>query len=243
MSEFSGGRRVAIDERDKQYGMRRQLDPLREQFFPRGFPSGTRHYRQGPVLDQGKTGTCVAHGWSAWAYGAPLMTSVSSLPTPYELYRKIVLVDPWADNDFEATVSDDQLQAGSSVRAGVQVYRAMGIVKNFLWAQSVEDIRAWHLAGLGGVVLGVNWTANMMKPDVSQVIHYTGDIEGGHCIKTTGWTDTFLYNGQPQSAVRIINSWGRVWGELGRAWILSSDLEKMLTDGGEFCAATEQKVT
>lgn len=242
MPDRGFGRRHAPDPRDARYPMRLLLDPLRDQFFPRGLPAGTRHYRQGPVLDQGPTGTCVAHAWAGWLYGAPLMTKPASVPTPYNLYRAIVAIDEWDDNDFEATAPDNQLQSGTSVRAGVQLLRSRGHVQNFLWAETTEDVRAWHLAGLGGVVLGTWWTEGMLDPDRDGVLHYTGDAVGGHAYKTSGWTDTLKYKGRTQRAARILNSWGDTWGENGRAWILEEDLARLIADQGECCAATEQRV-
>lgn len=245
MPDFSQslGRRHTPDDRDARYPIRLLLDPLRDQFFPTGIPQGTRHYRQGPVLDQGQTGTCVAHGWCGWAYGAPLMSKRTDLPLPYDLYRLIVKDDEYPDNDNEVNAPDDQLQAGTSVRAGVQELRKLGHVKNFLWAKTTEEVRAWTLAGLGGVVLGINWTEDMFTPDAQGIIRYTGAVAGGHCIKTTGWTDTLKVNGRTQRAARALNSWGRSWGQSGRMWILEEDLQRLLDDDGECCAATEQKVT
>jgi hypothetical protein len=237
------GRRQAVDARDARYPMRLLLDPLREQFFPRGLPSGFRYYTQGPVLDQGATGTCVAHAWAGWMYGAPLMTKPASVPSPYNLYRAIVPLDEWTDNDHEATAPDHQLQLGTSVRAGAQMLRAAGRVKNFLWADTVEDVRAWHLAGFGGVILGTWWTEGMDTPDAQGVIRYTGAQLGGHAYKTAGWTDKFTYKGTLHRAVRILNSWGRGWGQSGRAWVLEADLAQLIADAGECCAAVEQPVT
>src|SRR5215207_1233815 len=91
------GRRDAPDERDRGFAMRRVLDPLRVDFFPAGIPTGARHYFSGPILDQGATGTCVAHGWTAKVHAAPIMQKMTV--TPYNFYRKIVMVDEWSDND------------------------------------------------------------------------------------------------------------------------------------------------
>lgn len=228
------GRRHALDPNDKKYPMRLLLDPLREQFFPRGLPIGTRHYRPGAVLDQGDTGTCVGHGWRGWLDGAPLMTK--SGPNPFDLYRAFVLQDEWDDNDNEATASNDELQAGTSVRAGAKVLQEQGRIKNYLWAQNAEDVRAWHLAGFGTVVLGITWREGMFEPDRDSYLSNTGPIAGGHCVKTTGWSDD-------HNAVRIQNSWGRMWGESGRAWIRRDDLDALILEDGEACAAVEQKIT
>lgn len=230
------GRRFAPDPRDRRFLMRDQLDPLREQYFPKGIPPGSRHYRPGPVLNQGATGTCVAHGWTAKANAAPIMQALPM--TPFALYRSIVLLDEWSDNDSEATAPDADLQNGTSVRAGAKAMQQLGLLKQYLWADSVEDVRAWHLAGFGGVVLGINWTSAMFTPDH---LSYIGDPEGGHCIVTTGWNDSVTHNGRKVRAVRFQNSWSAGWGQGGRAWIEEGDLAKLLADQGEACAATELK--
>lgn len=170
------------------------------------------------------------------------MTSVASFPKPFDLYRKIVQVDEFSDNDAEATAPDAQLQLGTSVRAGAKYLQSAGHIKQYLWAESVEDIRAWQLAGFGGIVLGINWTEQMFEPDHQGVIRYTGSVVGGHCIKTRGWKDNFEYQGSTVRACRIQNSWGTSWGDHGFAWIIEKDLVQLLADQGEACAAVEQAV-
>lgn len=241
MSEPAFGRRPAPDSRDKPFRFGLMLDPLREQFFPKGLPEGARHYRPGPVLDQLSTGTCVAHAWTSRFNGAPTM---QKLPFgPYDLYRKIVLNDEFTDNDFEATASDDQLQSGTSVRGGAKTGQALGYVKNYLWTTDVEDVRAWHLAGFGTVVLGTWWKTDMLDADSHGIVHVSGLNEGGHSYVTTGWNDRLRYNGRYVRACRCQNSWGSGWGQKGRFWILADDLQKLISDDGECCAPTEQRVT
>jgi hypothetical protein len=235
MPDYGLGRRFAPDARDEAFRMRAVLDPLREQFFPKGLPPGTRHYRPGPVLDQGRTGTCVGHGWRGWLDGAPLMTRGGM--APFDLYREFVQVDEWPDNDNEANAPDAGLQSGTSVRAGAKVLQAQGHIAEYRWAEGAEDVRAWHLAGLGTVVLGIIWTDQMFDPDRDGFIHYRGRVEGGHCIKSTGWSDA-----RGRGALRIQNSWDRSWGQGGRAWIAYEDLDRLIKDDGEACAATEQKL-
>lgn len=240
MSRPGFGLRQQKDPRDARYSLRALLlDPLIEKFFPRGIPPGKKHYRTGPVLNQGPTGTCVAHGWSGRAYDAPIMQRPPL--SPFDLYRQIVQVDEWSDNDHEANAPDSQLQAGTSVRAGAQIMRKMGLIENFLWAQSVEDIRAAHLAGFGGFVIGVGWTSDMMELDADGFANYSGIMEGGHCVVTKGWNDRVPYRGGIVRAVRFKQSWGQ-WGEGGYGWIKEDDLAKQLADGGEFCLPVEVRV-
>lgn len=225
----SFGRLHAPDPRDKQFPMRLMLDPLREQFFPRGLPPGTRYYPPGAVLDQGPTGTCVGHGWAGFLQGAPLMSKPTVETAPFAIYDACIKADEWSDNDV-----DPDRQFGTSVRAGAKVLAALGLVQRYLWAESVEDVRAWHLSGFGTVVFGVNWYAGMLKTDSKGFVHISGDVVGGHCIKSTGWSDD-------RRALRIQNSWSAEWGEGGRAWIGYEDLARLIAEDGEACAAVEQK--
>ncbi len=236
-SEFNKpgfGRVYKPDDRDRRYPMRLALGPLRDNFFPAGLPAGTRHYRSGIIYDQGSTGTCVGHGWRGWLNNAPLMTK--SGPTPFELYRKFVAIDEFPENDSEATAPDASLQSGTSVRAGAEWLRGQGHIKNYLWAESWEDVRSWHLAGFGTCVLGIWWREGMLDTDKAGFIHYVngGGYVGGHCVVTTGWNDE-------RNAVRIQNSWGYNWGDGGRCWLSAEDLQRSLEDEGEACAAIESK--
>jgi hypothetical protein len=173
---------------------------------------------------------CVGHGWAGWSQGAPLMIKPMADMQPFALYDQFIVNDEFDDNDV-----DPDRQMGTSVRAGAKVLKQMGHIKNYLWAESAEDVRAWHLAGFGTVVLGINWYDGMMEPDKYGRLIVSGGIAGGHCVKTTGWNDE-------RDMLRIQNSWGRGWGEAGHAWISRQDLQRLLTEDGEACAATEQKL-
>lgn len=238
--DVSFGRRYAPDERDKRWTMSLVLDPLRESYFPKGLAPGTRHYRTGPTWDQGQTGTCVEHGWRHKMGAAPIMQPVD-LPQ-YDLYRKIVAVDEFSENDYEATAPDSELQGGTSVRAGAKVLQGMGLVKNYLWAEDVEDIRAWHLAGFGGVVMGTSWYSGMMMVDSHGFVNLTGRVEGGHCYCSHGWNDHVRRNGRYVRACRFQNSWGTSFGENGFFWIEEDDLARLMQDFGESCAAVESRL-
>ncbi len=240
MNDYHFGRKEAPDSRDANFPMRLRLDPLRQEYFPRGLPQGNRHYRSGPVRAQLKTGTCVAHSWTAKVNAAPIMQQMKL--TPYDFYRRIVAIDEWADNDFEATAADVQLQSGTSVRAGAKTLVDLGYAENYLWAESAEDVRAWMLAGFGGVVAGITWTDQMMQPDAEGFVSYSGTHRGGHAIYLNGWNDTVKHNGVRVRAARIQNSWGTGWGQGGRCWITEDDLQRALEADGEAAALTEVRI-
>jgi hypothetical protein len=239
VTERAFGRLVAPDERDKNYPMRLMLERARDQFFPKGVPPGSRHYRPSPrILDQGNTGTCVAHGVTSYIEAPPFM---QRLPlAPYDFYRKIVGMDEFPENDFEASAPDLALQSGTSVRAGLEAARSLGFIANYLWAESPEDARAWLLM-FSGLVAGTTWKSGMMSTDIDGFVSYDGQDEGGHCFYIGGVNDHVRHNGKIVRAVRGQQSWGD-WGQGGRFWIELDDLGKMLQDGGEFAAPTEIRV-
>lgn len=230
--EFHGGRIAAPDERDANYPARRMLDAVSGLLvlLPRGIPPGTRYYEPGPILDQGKTGTCVLHGVVAFIEGAPIM-SKSVGPgdlDPFLLYDEAAASDEFSDNDH-----DTLRQFGTSVRAGIETQRRRGRIANYYWAESVEDAIQWHLANLGTAVLGMDWTAGMMRVDAAGFVHNSGPVEGGHCVKTTGYSHV-------RDAFRCQQSWGLSWGQRGLFWLAAADLREQLSAGtAEICLPTE----
>ena len=241
VGEVGFGRRHTPDARDARFPMRLMLDPMRAEFFPRGIPDGTRHYWSGPILNQGSTGTCVAHGTASKIHAAPIMQQLTV--SVFDLYRQIVRVDEWPDNDHEATAPDSQLQSGTSVRAAMKTMTTLGYAKAYLWAEGAEDVRAWMLGGFGGVVLGIWWKSDMMQADREGFIHYTGNKEGGHCVYLSGWNDRVPHRGGFVRAVRGQQSWGDSWGQKGRFWMPMDDLDAAIKDDGEAAALTENRVT
>lgn len=234
------GRRYSPDPRDANFPMALRLDPARAIFFPKGVPTGSRHYLPAPpIINQGNTGTCVAHGCTTYINAAPFMQKLPM--SPYDLYRKIVATDEFPENDAEATAPDAQLQGGTSVRAGIEELRREGYISNYLWAENIEDARAW-LMTFSGLIGGFNWTAHMMNTDSDGFVSYSGSIEGGHCVYLGGWNDRVKHNGRIVRAARFQQSWGLPWGQGGRGWIVDSDLAKMIEDQGEVAAPVEVRV-
>lgn len=231
------GRIHAPDPRDGHYPMRLLLDRLAIE-FPQVVAPGYRHYRHGPVLDQGETGTCVGHAWRAFLSSAPLMTKTG--PNAFDIYDGAIAIDEWADNDV-----DPNRELGTSVRAGCEVLRAKGHVGNYLWASSADEIRRWLLAGLGPVVMGTLWFESMMRPHEGFLRITTRNVAGGHAYILTGWSDDITPEDWPvkhQGSARMQNSWSTEWGNRGRAWIDYDTLDALVKADGEACAAVEQKL-
>lgn len=195
-------------------------------------------YRTGPILDQGKTSTCVGHGWRAFLSGAPIQTSRG--PAPFSIYDAAVKIDQWTEND-----RDVNRVYGTSVRAAAKMLQQWGFLERYVWAFSAEDMMNWMLAGKGGVVIGVNWYEGMMAPDAEGFLRTTGRTLGGHCV--------YVYGANRKAGIfGIQNSWGPNWGGwknpiggqrtgAGKGRISFEDMDKLIKAKGEACTAAEKR--
>ncbi len=219
------GRRYVADPDDKKY-------PMRAALRPRALPP-RRYYTTGKhlPLDQGQTGTCVAHAWTGFLYAA--LTMSKSAPAAYDTYRQIVLVDEWPENDNEATAPDSELQSGTSVRAGAKCLQARGDLVNYVWSKDADEMAAWLLSGHGTIVLGTTWYWDMSDLTKDGFANLGGGVAGGHSYLCIGYNRVTM-------AFRCLNSWGSEFGDKGRFWIHHKDMNKLVKEEeGEACAATQ----
>lgn len=123
---------------------------------------------------------------------------------------------------------------GTSVRAGAKVLQTKGFIESYLWAWDVNTVIQAVLEK-GPVVVGTEWTYDMFFPNIdTAIIKPTGNSAGGHA---------YLINGvnTKKKLFRIKNSWGRVWGNKGHAYISFDDMDKLIRNQGEACLAIEIK--
>lgn len=218
------GRLTAVDERDRNFPAR-MLTLTAPPVLPR-----SRYYRTGPVLNQGATGTCVGHAWRGWLSSAQVMLPPSQGPDPFAIYDQATQVDEWIGND-----QDQNRSFGTSVRAGAKIMASHGHLQSYLWAVDAWDVATWLLQGLGVVVFGTNWTADMFHPLPSSLVRPTGRVVGGHAYLCVGYS-------QESRLFRFQNSWGRAWGQRGRFSMTSDDVERLIRDQGEVCCATQLRL-
>jgi hypothetical protein len=169
-------------------------------------------------------GFCVGCAWVGFLNMSPLQTV--PLYSPIDVYHEAQDNDEWPGNDY----------AGTSVRAGVKVLEARGVIQQYLWATTLDELIEFVLLK-GPVVVGSLWKMNMFFPDPKKgyVLDVSGSDEGGHAYVISGAN-------RITRMVRKDGSWGD-WGNKGRAWIRFDDLERLLFgEGGEACAATERRV-
>ncbi len=227
--DYGLGRIYALDENDARY-------PMRATLRTRAIQPPRKSWRfRGNVLDQGSTGTCVAHACMHFLRCAPVQTTRLAY-SAFDLYRELVLLDEFSNNDGEATAPDSGLQYGSSVRAGVKALEARGHIEQYVWAQNLStavDFLTEH----GPIILGTNVYNGMFNVDSDGYarIKPNDTIAGGHAYLARA-VDT------RKARVRIVNSWGERWGQGGEAWLSFADLERLIHEEGEACGPTEKRL-
>lgn len=208
------GLRDSQDMRDALHPMRAVLKEVE------GALPEYRYWDRGDTLDQGREGACVGFGWTAW-YNCKPRGFYASKDNDYArtVYRRAQQIDEWPDTPPEE---------GTSVRAGARIMLEDDTLDEYLWAYSVEDVRAWILAK-GPVVTGSKWTSGMYNTDSGGYLHPTGHIVGGHCV--------CLYGAARNGDVLGVNSWSDSWGREGSFKLSDADLRRLIAMGG-FVAAT-----
>lgn len=217
------GRIFARDLRDHQYlipNRTREAQPITSRYW----------LSKGPILDQGNTSSCVGHAGTRYLTSHPV---VNPFIDPFELYREAQKVDEWP--------GEEPAYEGTSVRALFRVLKARGLVSGYRWAFDCETVVS-HLLTTGPVVMGTDWTYDMMDGDRWGYIRPTGRMAGGHAYLLIGAS---RIKKDPLTgklgAVRIINSWGGNWNQRGKAWMTFADLDKLIKANGEAGVASETK--
>jgi hypothetical protein len=220
------GRVYKEDERDLQYGVSEitnKLDNMPEIATQEWWADGWNG-------NQGNTPHCVAYSWSHWFEDGPVIQdSIIGRTKPVydtkKLYETFRLFDG-IDGNYE----------GTTVRAGAKVFKNLGIISEYRWAQTLQDVID-TVTYIGPMVAGTIWTERMNNPTSRQfILKPTGRVIGGHAYMING-VDT------NKELFRIKNSWGQSWGDRGLAYIRFSDFEKLLNERGEACVAFENEVT
>jgi len=217
-----------FDERSKAFPIRSTIvTPPRKR---------NKQWKVGPILDQGREGACVGFGWSAEAFSTPVAVDlnrvkadVPRIPNQFALgvYRNAQKLDEWAGEAYD----------GTSVLAGAKTLQQFGLLKEYRWAFSIEDVVDTVLAK-GPVVLGINWYSGMYDAP-NGVLSVSGSIVGGHCITAVGYRLASSKLGG-EDGIILQNSWGADWGINGLAEIRVSDLARLLNEGGEACISSRR---
>jgi len=221
MNAYGLGRIFVPDDRDQRFLMARKLAGPTEPL-----PVKKTWRFRGGALDQGDTGTCVGNGWEGFLHAEPIEPNATELDAQ-AIYRAARLIDGDDPND---------LQAGSSVRAGAQAVTKSGKLTSYLWAFNTREMAEWILR-FGPVVAGTDWMTSMFQPTVEGFVKITptATIAGGHCYLVRGANTK-------QGVFTCTNSWGYRWGKRGHFYMSFEDMETLMHRDGEAATAIQQRV-
>lgn len=215
------GRVYARDDRDNNYliensGLLSNTTPITSRYWDDEQWWG----------DQGQTSECVAYSWVHWLEDGPFYQASTPHPIiqPNPVYREAQKIDEWPGENYN----------GTSVRAGAKILQNLGFIQNYLWTTNINTLISTVL-NVGPVVVGTLWYRNMFFPNrTTGIISVSGPLSGGHAYVING-VDT------KRRLFRIKNSWGRKWGQNGRAFISFNDMARLIRMQGEVCLATEKR--
>lgn len=222
MTEISFGRLENPDSRDELYpvsAILQETPDIPEKYW----------WANGWWGNQGSTSQCVVYSWMHWLEDGPVIQdAILGRPQPMynttKFYKECQRRDPWPGEDYD----------GTSVRAGAKILKHLGIISEYRWARTINDVVNTVLT-LGPMVVGTKWYSGMSRPNSKGIMTPTGKQNGGHA---------YLINGvdKVNRFFRVKNSWGQNWGKKGYAFISFDDFETLLKDGGEACIAFENKL-
>lgn len=187
------------------------------------------------VFDQGASSECVSYSAIAQMVASPIRNFPNISFT--DLYKLAQKYDRWPGEDY----------LGSSVHGGCIALKTLGLVSEYRWATTVDQVADYVLTK-GPMQVGTTWMERMFTPDKQGYLHPEGGEAGGHAYLLIGCNRNAK---GPNGAIGhfiILNSWGRRWGKedragnmKGRALITFQDFDRLLKDQGEAAVVTEVK--
>lgn len=208
-------RLIEFDERSREYPVRTILRADE----PRSYT-----WRLPVYLDQGYEGACVGFSWAHELAARPVEVQGVTKQTARNIYFDAQKLDSWEGGAYPGAVP---FYEGTSVLAGAKAVHALGKIKEYRWAFSLNDALV-AISRRGPGILGCWWYEGMMNPDSKGFIRPTGIPVGGHAIVVRGVS-------VKNKTVRLSNSWGKDWGVGGDCFMTWDDFEKVLMNDGEFC--------
>lgn len=220
------GRLVAPDPRDQSH-LLRQINPAAA-VEAANVPY--KYWRHSTVIDQGDSSACTGASARQWLNMGPVVNK--SGPDYMKIYHSAQLLDEWP--------GAEPAYYGSSVRAAFKVLKGLGFVKSYAWAFDLDTV-VNHVLTAGPCVIGSSWYQGQMRTDKDGFVHVDGRQVGGHAWTLAGVNRERKCPDGSVGCGRILNSWGKGFGQNGLAWISFKDLEALILDQGECATSLEIK--
>lgn len=211
-----------------QLGRHVNHDPHNANFHALTRPPARRHpsyagrvWPSREVFDQGDSPRCTTEAAIGLLRTGPFsidFTEKADYDQPAErqaAYLAWQRYDPWYPAPHDGSTSD----------APFRGLRDAGVIPGWHWLFGEPQAREW-VTWYSPLVVGTKWKMGMFYPDAKGYLNVTGDVVGGHEYLIVQYS-------KARDAYRIVNSWGRGWGQNGRAWIRAVDLAALLADDGD----------
>jgi hypothetical protein len=209
-----------------------------------------RSWQIGPTVNQGSTPQCVLHAWLGFEFAAPMAVPPPNLH-PQAISRKAgrihqvtnaAAIRDWTTTGYNWAQAHDEWPGtnydGTSVRAGAEYLRTLGVLARYVWEWTVDGAIAWLRSKQGGTLVGgFDWFAKMDTLDKKGYAWPEGAWRGGHAFLVYWFSER-------EDAFLCLNSWGPRWGlgNDGGLFKIRRDAMTYLLEGlnGELCAGVQQ---
>ena len=172
-------------------------------------------------LNQGREGACVGFGLTHMLASQPNPHSFYTNQCAFNLYHQIKLNDRLAGENYDGTWIED----------GLRLLKKQQKIKSYHWAMKLDDsINA--ISNLGPLVCKIPTYEGFYRPLGSGQMKHTGKMVGWHCILAD---EVDVEN----ERVWFLNSWGKLWGKSGRAWMSFDDVKYLLNQGMQMSYAAK----
>lgn len=203
------GRHREHDERSRAYAVAEDVAAIRSVSWT----------RRAPIFDQGNLGSCTGNAM-AGAISTDSVHGRGDLLTEQDaidLYEQATHLD-----HFPGVFPPDD--TGSSGLAVAKAAKRHGWITGYRHAFSLHA--ALTALQQGPCIVGMAWLTGCDSPDPSGLVHYEGDVRGGHEIELLGCS-------VEDQTVTFANSWGDGWGAAGYFSMSWDDFHAALKDGGD----------
>lgn len=227
-------RKFTLDWRSLDYPVSSLVEGM---YRPRSYTWGIDSW-----LDQGQEGACVGYAYAHELIARPVVVVGINNEYARNIYWEAQMVDEWEGGAYPGAAP---VYEGTSVLAGAKTLQTQGFFSSYSWGLDAEEV-ARGVGYFGPAVLGTNWYEGMFNPDPQGFLRPTGRLSGGHAILICGikivynsyltwrnrtWRDVDFQ----RSYVVVHNSWGKEWGNNGRAKISLTDLARLMSEDGDVC--------